>query len=270
MSLILCRQEPVEHPYYIDVLGIHIYSSQELCYVIYNHPILVMDDFVDELLISFIRRELDMDYLAGRMDKLMETGSRAEDVLILFLSECDYYNDKEIQKFKQTVAGLRALHPAQYEKERADYMFRERQYGKAAGRYNKILEYPRDKTVDDLFLARVYNNLGAAYAMMFQFRKALSAYDKAYGLRKDADVLKRIYFLSVFAPELDVKDRIRSEFTQELKDKWKQEMDAASLDAGQDEEVRALRALFKKDPIKRINGASQMVQRWKQEYRMMV
>ena len=115
MSLILCRHEPVKHPYYIDVLGIHIHSSQELCYVIYNHPILVMDDFIDELLIEFIRRDLDMDYLAGRMEKLLETGSRHEDVLFLFLSECDYYNDKEIQKYKTTVAALRALHPAEYE-----------------------------------------------------------------------------------------------------------------------------------------------------------
>ena len=142
MSLILCRHEPVKHPYYIDVLGIHIHSSQELCYVIYNHPILVMDDFIDELLIEFIRRDLDMDYLAGRMEKLLETGSRHEDVLFLFLSECDYYNDKEIQKYKTTVAALRALHPAEYEKARADYMFRARQYGKAAQRYSKVLEYP--------------------------------------------------------------------------------------------------------------------------------
>ena len=36
------------------------------------------------------------------------------------------------------------------------------------------------------------------------------------------------------------------------------------------EEVRALRALFKKDPIKRMNGAAVMVGKWKQEYRKMV
>lgn len=115
MSLILCRQEPVKHPYYIDVLGIHIHSSQELCYIVYNHPVLVMDDFLDDLLVDFIRKDLDMDYLAGRMEKLVETGTRPEEVLALFLSECDYYSDKEIQKFKQTTAALRALHPAQYE-----------------------------------------------------------------------------------------------------------------------------------------------------------
>ena len=47
MSLLLCRREKVKHPFYIEVLGIHIYSSQELCYVIYHHPLLVMNDFVD-------------------------------------------------------------------------------------------------------------------------------------------------------------------------------------------------------------------------------
>ena len=243
MSLILCRQEPVKHPYYIDVLGIHIHSSQELCYIVYNHPVLVMDDFLDDLLIDFIRKDLDMDYLAGRMEKLVETGTRP---------------------------ALRALHPAQYEKQRADYMFGQQQYGKAAARYGKILEYPRDKVVEDLFLAKVYNNLGACYAMMFQFHKALGCYDKAYELGKDDALLKRIYFLTVFAPELDVKDKYQSVFTDERKRKWSGEIDLAALEAGQAEEVRALRALFKKDPIKRMSGAAEMVRRWKQEYRMMV
>ena len=40
MSLILCRQEPVTVPYPLEELGIHLYSSQELCYVIYHYPLL--------------------------------------------------------------------------------------------------------------------------------------------------------------------------------------------------------------------------------------
>ena len=49
-----------------------------------------------------------------------------------------------------------------------------------------------------------------------------------------------------------------------------EQIELAALEAGQAEEVRALRALFKKDPIKRMSGAAEMVRRWKQEYRMMV
>lgn len=270
MSLILCRQEPVKHPYYIEELGIHIYSSQELCYIIYNHPILVLDDFIGEPFIEFIRRELDMDYLAGRVEKLIETGSRSEDVLILVLSECDYYNDKEIQKFRQAASALRSLHPAEYEKERADYMFRAGQYGKAAQRYARVLEYPKDRQVDESFLAKVYNNLGASYALMFRFGRAMSAYDKAYELGKEPEVLKRMYFLTSFSSDMEVKEHCRALFTKELEQQWDQEMEAAGLEAAQDEAVRALRTLFKKDPIKRMDGASRMVQRWKQEYRMMV
>ena len=44
MSFILCRQEEVTHPLYIEALGVHIWSSQELCYVIYNNPLLVLEE----------------------------------------------------------------------------------------------------------------------------------------------------------------------------------------------------------------------------------
>ena len=72
MSLLLCRRERVKHPFYIEVLGIHIYSSQELCYVIYHHPLLVMNDFADASLFSFIKNELGLGFLAGRMEKLIK------------------------------------------------------------------------------------------------------------------------------------------------------------------------------------------------------
>ena len=94
MSLLLCRREPVKHPLYIEVLGIHIYSSQELCYVICNHPLLVMDGFVGKALYSFVKNELGMGFVAGRMEKLSETGSRPEEALYLFLTECDYCTEK--------------------------------------------------------------------------------------------------------------------------------------------------------------------------------
>ena len=205
MSLLLCRQEPVKNPYYIDVLDVHIYSSQELCYVIFNHPLLVMDEFVDSSLLDFIRRELALPGLADRMEKLAETGSRPEEILTLFLLECDYYTEKEVQQFKAAAASYRRLPAGEYEKARADYLFGKRQYGRAAARYEKVLEMTEGSQEQEAFRARIYNNLGASYAQMFQFHKALATYERAYELREDKDVLKRIYFLSRFAPELEIK-----------------------------------------------------------------
>lgn len=76
MSLILCRQEPVKRPFYFEYLGVCIFSSQELCYVIYNHPLLVLDGFVDESLLEFIREDLDMAFFCGEAGKMAEKRRR--------------------------------------------------------------------------------------------------------------------------------------------------------------------------------------------------
>ena len=68
MSVILCRQEPVKHPFYFEDLGVHLYSSQELCYVIYNYPLVVMNVFVDDHLILFIREELVQVFFSQKLE----------------------------------------------------------------------------------------------------------------------------------------------------------------------------------------------------------
>lgn len=270
MSLLLCRREPVKHPFYIEVLGIYIYSSQELCYVICHHPLLVMDGFVGKGLYSFIKNELGMGFVAGRMEKLSETGSRPEEVLYLFLTECDYCTEKESQKFRQTAAAYRNLPSCRYEKAAADYLFGKKQYGRASVRYEKLLEEAEEAKEDPAFVGALYQSLGAAYAQMFQFHRAYRAYDKAYSLDHDREVLKRIYFLSVMAPELEAADAYGPLFKPEFRGAWEEELRQARIDGEQADEVRGLRALMKRDMPYRMEGAARLVGRWKSEYRKMV
>ncbi len=270
MSLLMCRPEPVNHPYYIEVLGIHLYSSQELCYVIFNNPLLVLEDFVDPSLIHFIGEELGMTKLAGKLKQLSDAREGEELKLLLILTECDYYTEYEIGRFKQVIAGLKKLHPAEYAKRAADYLFEKKQYGKAAQRYEKLLDYPRDKTVGDAFLGEVSYSLGAAWAQMFQFERAYKALDQSYGLTKSQDTLKRIYYLTVFEPALAAKERYRPLFTPALKEAWDQELALARQGAQAAREVAGLRELFRQDEQARLSGAEEMIGRWKREYRLMI
>ena len=109
MSLMVCRQEPVKNPYYIEALGIRIWSSAELCYVIYHNPLLVLDGFADEHLIAFIREELDMETLAAKLEKWMSGKGDADQLLFLILSESGYYSSAEQAKFRQEAAALKKL-----------------------------------------------------------------------------------------------------------------------------------------------------------------
>ena len=64
-----------------------------------------------------------MAFLQDAWKRLVEGRRRPEEALYLFLSECDYYTEKEIQKFKQVTASYRNLSQNAYGKAVADYLF---------------------------------------------------------------------------------------------------------------------------------------------------
>ena len=249
MSLILCRQEPVKHPFYFEGLGVRLFSSQELCYAIYNNPLLVMDQFVDQNLIRFIREDLDMAFLAARLEKWQQSGEEPDELLAMILHECDYYTASEVSRFQQGLAAYRRMPAPEFLKAKADYLFSRKQYGKAVAEYGRILDLPKGDRMDDAFQSKIYNNLGAAYARLFMTDKACQAYQKSFDLVKNGDVLKRICH------------------TDELKEECQREKESAQALAAQADSLQELEQLFQKDPIKRFQGAGELIRKWKQEYR---
>ncbi|RGY97152.1 hypothetical protein [Clostridium sp. AM58-1XD] len=270
MSLMLCRQENAEHPFYLDVLGVNIYTSQELCYVIYHHPLLVLDDFVDDHLIDFIREELNMANLAGRLEKWKKSEENQDELLLIILQECFYYRPSEVNDFRQHIVGLRKKHSAEYSKLRADYLFGLRQYGRAVPIYEKCLEFPRDGYVNDEFLGKIWCNMGSCYARMFQSEKAVRAFEKAYYYLKDIAVIQKMYYMTILNPKLSLKEKFGAAATAEQKKAWDEELAGAREHASQSESVQSLERLFEKDPLKRTSGAARLIHQWKQEYRNMI
>ena len=107
MSLLLCRQEHVKRPYFMEAMGVHLYSSQELSYVIYNHPLLVLEGFVDERLLTFLREELNQGFLALKLERWMKNGDNPDEALLIIQQECDYYSMSEVGRFRQMTASIK-------------------------------------------------------------------------------------------------------------------------------------------------------------------
>lgn len=270
MSLWLCRQESVTHPYYIEALGIHIYSSQELSYVIYNNPLLVLDEFVSEQLLTFLRDELNQGFLALKLERWLKSGESPDDALVVILQECDYYTTVEVAKFRQMIANLRKLHPADFGKRKADELFDLRQYGKALKLYREMLQMPPDQVADEAYFGRIWQNIGSCHARRFQLEEALDAYEKAYDKTADQKVLEQIYMLSLLDSRLVLKSRFQLLVNDESKAQWEQMLTDAREKAAASPEMERLERLFMKDPVKRQAGMSQLLQQWKREYRGMV
>ena len=267
MSLILCRQEPVKRPFYFEYLGVRIFSSQELCYVIYNHPLLVLDGFVDESLLEFIREDLDMGFFAAKLEKWQKSGEEEDELLAMILHECDYYSATEVGRFRQQLAAFRKLPQSELLKQKADFLFQKNQYGKAVSIYIRILDMARAERGSDSFTAKVYNNLGAAYARLFLMDKACRAYEKSCDLVNNEEVLKKICHLNQWNPSVMPGERFMSLMTEELKEVCKEERAVANENAGKAKSLLELENLFQKDPIKRFQGAGELVSKWKKEYR---
>lgn len=269
MSVILCRKEQVSHPYYIETLGVNIYTSQELCYAIYHHPLLALDGFVGPGLVDFVRDELKMGFAALKMERWLKSGENQDELIFILLQESNYYTTAEINKLRQKISIFRKLPKLEYEKRRADYLFGFKQYGKAMTGYEKILEQAALVKTDEQFVGRIWNNLGACYARVFQFQKAMDAFEKAYGALKDGKILEKMYHLTVLEPELELKERYQSAVTEELQRLWDEKLLEVQKEAEVSKEQEMLAAMFAKDPIRRMEGAKKLVETWKQEYRGM-
>lgn len=271
MSLLLCRLEPVRHPFEVPELGVRLYSSQELCYVIYENPLLVMEDFVDERLIQFIREDLDMDFLAGKLENWKKSGESPDNTLLLILAECSYYTSGEINRYRQMLVQLRKKHPAEFGKTRADFLFGKRQYGKVIPLYEKLLEYPKDNVVNDLFFSRVWSCLGACHARMFQAEKAYRAYEKAYFYdNRNEQILEQMYYVKAMFPNVAIAPRYQSMLKLIHKESWKEKIEHARKKGEESGAVKALEKLFFKDEEQCFAEAAKLVQQWKQEYRGMM
>ena len=269
MSVILCKREQVSHPYFLEVLGIHVYTSQELCYVIFHHPLLAMEDFMNPSLIEFIRNELDMGFTALKMERRMKGGENSDETLLLFLKECNYYTSGEINQLRQKISSFRKLPPLEYAKRKVDYLFDFKQYGKAIAGYEKILSDIRFSRMDPRFQGRIWNNLGACFARVSQFQNAMEAFEHAYEKTEDGTILEKIYHLSKLNPGLSLKEVYRLPMTAEKKEAWEQDLISAKERAKDSKEQERIRELFARDPIKRMEGAANLVESWKQEYRGM-
>ncbi|MCI8453757.1 MAG: hypothetical protein HFE84_03975 [Lachnospiraceae bacterium] len=230
MSLLLCRQEPVENPFYIEELGLYLYSSQELSYVIGNHPLLVMEGFVDDRLILFLRSELRMPFLAERLEKWIKGRGPSDELLFQILADCAYYSPQEQTKFRQQVTAFRKLAAHEYEKKRADYFYSLGLYGKAASMYERILETTREKGLSGDFKGKIWNNIAACYTKLFCFQKAMHAYDCAWNEDEKTEYVKRMYFLTRMQPGIAVKERYLEQMPDAAKAEWEPEWQAAGKD----------------------------------------
>lgn len=225
---------------------------------------------MDDQLLRFIRDELQQTVLAEKLSAWKKNSEEPDELLIMILQECSYCTTAEIQSFRQKLLSYRKMGKAEWIKERADLYFSLKQYKAAIHHYEKILEDWRLKSFSNEFTAAIWNNIGASYAGIFWFDKAMAAYDMSYKFKKSEDTLKRMYQLTLFYPELRLRERYQALMSEEQKTDWKKEFEEIMAQSGRTEQMAELSRLFEGGMKERESGTEKLLKRWKKEYRMML
>ncbi len=193
---ILCG-EIAAHPYYVKLLGIRLYSAEELCYYIYNNLFLIEDDFISRTLLLFLREEVKLTGLADKIEKSYHGPADLDMALLLILREVGYYNELEIARFQEKANRLRKQNPLERLRERADQLFTRGRYECAIREYSRILYAKRDLRLKSYFYAQVLQHMGAAYMQLGLCDEALECLEASYKEAQEQLVLKQMYFLAM-------------------------------------------------------------------------
>lgn len=237
----LCRTDEAEQPYYIETIGINIYSLEELCYYLVNDTPLLDETIMNKTLTAWIDTELHLRQLAENLNRVVTEDGSLADFVLPILKEDGYLNFRELQNFKVMLLKMLEEPREVRLKRKGDALVKGDKLSAAIAVYHQILELPSLK-VRDSFLAVVYHNMGVAYIRLLQYREALECFERALKMAYTREYLKTyLYAFALSKPrdkyeeklrELGVDEKTREEVSRELSE-------AASLSGENPEDTEA-------------------------------
>lgn len=188
-KMILCRGKQTDNPLVIEGTGVRLYTAEELCYYIYNNIYLIGQDLIDDRLIEFLAQTGEGE-LSERVRALHEKRAGLAEIIVTILKSVDYYSVSDIEKIREILNTLGRKNVCERLKLRGDSFLSNDCFFSAVRCYESIIHEYKGNGLSGADYAKVYHNLGTAYARMFLYKKAARYYDEAYRMGQHEESLK--------------------------------------------------------------------------------
>lgn len=259
MSYDLCLQKQAEKPYYIENIRTGIYSLEELCFYLYNNICLIDDSIMNEKLCDWIRDQLKLPRLYRQLYEQLEKQDSAVFFVMSIFREAGYLTQEEMYRFQERLARLEVQSEDMKQKLRGDYLVKEAMYGRAIWEYRKVLARKNPGKLGSQFYAGIWNNMGAAYAGLFQFERAAECFLESYRLMATKEAFRKyISALPLYLTDEEYKEKL-----QELN------ADAALVQSIQEYNARICKKPeFLQEMDRACSGdVNELVEQFKEQYR---
>ena len=189
-----CIGPIAKNPFYLENAGIHIYSIEELAYVLYENIYLVDEDLLGEDLCRWLEKELGLTSLSEKLMAGQMGESHVFNQVMLILQTSGQYSEKEMQQLSEKIKEISSLQTQERMKYKADELVRNGGLWAAIAEYEKILSIRQSSRLEPEFYANVWNNLGYCYGKQFLFEKAAVCYENAWQFHKSDRYKERAHY----------------------------------------------------------------------------
>lgn len=237
----------VENPYHIEQMNLSVFSIEELCYYLYHNIYLVDNTVVNEKLYFWLEKELQMKPLADQLRLLEQKENNLYDQIFYILSAVKYLNKTEEKEFKLLIQKFSTCKEAEWLKFQGDAFLRNQKYMGGICIYKRALKAEDIVQLPPLFHAKIWNNMGTAYAWMYEFEKALECFQTAYEVGGDEKIanacLQTLFFL--YPKEKIVEEGKKHHFTLEQIEKAEKDFHVQREEVMEENIQRSLSGLVK-------------------------
>ena len=191
-NYILCGQPAAEIPYHIDSISLNLYSLQELCYFIANYIPMADESVICEKLTDWLEQECSLPGTAELVRSFLNRENGTFEAIKLILKSAHYYSAAQLEKILAKLEEYNSKREPERKKMRADLLMSQKKYRNAIEEYRKILDMTGIISEQKDFRAKVYYNLGSAYARMFRLGSAKTCFSRSYDLQKEEKVKRAL------------------------------------------------------------------------------
>lgn len=180
--VLLCAGKLAEKPYYIEKTGDHVYSAEELCFVLRKNAYLLEESILEKKLAEWLSDECGLPETAKKLQGMLRSGCSVSAFVTALLTEIGYCTGEEIAAVDQLLQNNAGLSGSEKKKVHADYLVQNGRYAAALSEYDDLLAALSE---GEPLRAKIWHNIGIAYAGLHRFKQAAGAFLQAYTLSED-------------------------------------------------------------------------------------
>lgn len=269
----MCQGTMAAEPFVFSLTNTRVYTIEEMSYYLYRNIYSIYEDILDDILISWVKEQLNMDDLADKLINLKHNQNNLKDIVVTILCSNDYYTEEEINQLVVTIDHIMNLPLLQRYKIKADNYLKYGMYTNALTEYRTIFGHEDIKKLSEEEYGNLVHNQAIAMLHITSYLEAARKFKEAYNLNHNKESLHE-YLLALMLSGEDAL--LRREIEQyELDENYKEqlefELSQASIASVETNEYKRIQHIIKlkEEGVEReeLEQIESVLNQWKETYR---